>query len=137
MINLVQMEYASAANIGNIIWWHRVFYLHVAGTVLIAGMLRADLHTSSVSQSWDMAMLALRSHAHMSPSVQQCITTFETLSTKISQAQQHPTSGKGIASDGGGCSTLYFQDHFQEIGFDLDNSLFGAEDMAWLVNFDR
>lgn len=125
------------ANIGTVIWWHRVFYLHVAGTILIAAMLRADLHTHTVSKSWDTAMLVLRSHAHLSPSIQQCITTFETLSSKISQAQQHLASDDPIAlaSDSGGSSTVHPQDNFQQFGFDLDSPLFGAEDMTWLVNF--
>lgn len=50
MIQLVHREHMPGTNIGVLTWWNRVFYLHVAGTVLIAAMLQPDLYTPSVSE---------------------------------------------------------------------------------------
>lgn len=80
-------------------------------------------------------MVLLRAHSHLSPSIQQCVTTFQTLSSKIMQAQS-PTTRQAAHSDGMGPSNSYFHDVFQDIGPDVDNSLFGLEDMAWLTNFE-
>lgn len=131
MVQTVHGEHVSGVNIGMVPWWHRVFYLHVAGTVLIAAMLQPDLYTSSVSQSWNTAMMVLRAHAHLSASIQQCVLTFQALSSKILEAQR-PVSGKAAPPDGGVSTNAYFQDIFQDLVF--DNSLFGAEDLAWLGN---
>jgi len=108
-----------------------VFYLHVAGTVLIAASLRTELFTPSVSQSWSRAISALQAHSHLSPFVKQCVTTFQTLSSKIRNVQHPGDGGLPEAS-----STSYFQDAFQDMGFDADNFLFGKEDMSWLSNFE-
>lgn len=149
MIALIREEHTPGGNIGTISWWHRVFYLHVAGTILVAAMLRADLFTTSASRSWGAAMVLLRAHAHLSPAVQQCVATFETLRSKISETQQqqcghghgHRTGvhvgGSPPAApppDGDGHSHTYFQDVFRDVGFDPSNSLFGMEDMTWLSN---
>ncbi|KAK7709552.1 hypothetical protein SLS64_003610 [Diaporthe eres] len=140
MTELVDQEHNQGPGLGSIMWWHRVFYLHVAGTVLLASMLQADdLFTQSVSLSWQTAMRALRAHAHLSVSVQQCVATFETLSAKLSDAQ-HLSSGADRASVDPlvGCdepfSSTDFQDMFQDMGIDLDSCLFGIEDMAWTGN---
>lgn len=140
MTELVDQEHKSGASLGNIMWWHRVFYLHVAGTVLLASMLQADdLFTHSVSQSWQVAMRALRAHAHLSVSVQQCVATFETLSAKLSDVQHLvPGAGRASVDPLAGCaepfSSTDFQDVFQDLGIDLDSCLFGIEDMAWNGN---
>jgi hypothetical protein len=83
MIALAQEYHKPDESIGLMPWRHRVLYLHVAGTTLIAATLRADLFTSSISQSWNMAMAALHAHEHFSPFVQQCVATFQTLSARI------------------------------------------------------
>lgn len=129
MIQLVHREHIPGANIGMVPWWQRVFYLHVAGTVLIAAMLQPDLYTPSASQSWTTAMMLLRAHSCLSASIQQCVLTFQALSSKILEAQ-HPVNGRTALPDSAGPS--YFQDIFQDLGFDY--SLFGTEDMAWLGN---
>lgn len=155
MIALIQKEHSRGGNIGMVSWWHRVFYLHVAGTILIAAMLRADgLFTASASRSWDTAMMLLGAHAHLSPAVQQCVATFQTLSSKISETLRPPHAAPGPggtttttttttirhgaaalpASDGDAHTHIYFQDVFRDVGFDPSNSLFGVEDMAWLSN---
>lgn len=131
MIQLVHREHVPGANIGILPWWHRVFYLHVAGTVLIAAMLQPDLYTPSVSQSWATAMMVLRAHSHLSAATQQCVATFQALSTKILETQhQLEVSGRAAFPVDGGPSNTYFQDIFQ----DCDNSLLFGEDMAWLGN---
>ncbi|KAF4625816.1 hypothetical protein G7Y89_g12348 [Cudoniella acicularis] len=135
MIALVHEQQKPDGTIGILPWWHRVFYLHVAGTILIAAMLRADLFTPTVSQSWSKAMSALRAHEYLSPFVQQCVATFQTLSSKIS-GTHHPGGGSGQFGPPEGSSNTYFQDVFQDMGFDPDNFLFGKEDMSWLSNFE-
>jgi hypothetical protein len=72
MVALIYEHHQAEVSIGVIPWWHRMLYLHVAGTILIAAMLRADLYTPMVSQSWTKLMSALRAHEHLSPFVQQC-----------------------------------------------------------------
>lgn len=136
MISLVQKVHTPGETFGITIWWTRIFYLHLAGTILIAAMLRADLFTASVSQSWDTAMHLLRAHAHLSPSIQQCVTMFSTLSSKIIEVHS-PVTRPLAHQDGMEASNNYFHDLFQDTEFDLDNSLFGMEDMAWLSNFER
>lgn len=137
MISLVQKVHTPGETFGITIWWTRIFYLHLAGTILIAAMLRADLFTASVSQSWDTAMHLLRAHAHLSPSIQQCVTVFSTLSLKIIEAHPSPTHHPLTQDDGMGVSNSHFHDVLHDMGSDLDNSLFGIEDMAWLSNFEH
>jgi hypothetical protein len=133
MINLVYEYHKPVEAVGIIPWWYRIFYLYISGTIHIATMLRADLFTPMVSQSWNRAMLTLRAHEHLSPFVQQCLTTFQTLSYKITET--HHSGGSQLPPLEGSSNT-YFQDVFQDMGFDPDNFLFGKEDMSWLSNFE-
>jgi hypothetical protein len=138
MISLVQ-EYHNKPeeSIGLLPWWHRVLYLHVAATTLIAATLRADLFTSSITQSWNMAMAALHSHEHFSPFVQQCVSTFQSLSSRILETHHSNSTSRGqFPPLEGGPSNIYFQDVFQDLGFDPDNILFGKDDMTWLSSFE-
>jgi hypothetical protein len=124
MISLVQ-EYHNKPeeSIGLLPWWHRVLYLHVAATTLIAATLRADLFTSSISQSWNMAMAALHS--------------FQSLSSRILETHHSNSTSRGqFPPLEGGPSNIYFQDVFQDLGFDPDNILFGKDDMTWLSSFE-
>lgn len=141
---------AADGAVGVLPWWYRVFYLHVAGTVLVAATLRADLYTPALTRSWYTAMAGLRAHEHLSPFVRQCVAAFQALSVRISpesmhqQQQQHqqqpggererqPASPAEAASN----NATYFQDVFQEMGLaNPDNFLFGMEDMSWLGNFE-
>lgn len=134
IITLVKSLFVPGDAFGITIWWNRIFYLHLSGTVLIAAMLRADLFTPSVKHSWDTAMLLLRAHSHLSHSIQQCVTTFQILSSKITEAQS-PVGGQAAPSDKH--PSIYFNDVFHDIGLDIDNSLFGMEDMAWLSHFEH
>ncbi|PWY80813.1 hypothetical protein BO94DRAFT_520762 [Aspergillus sclerotioniger CBS 115572] len=105
--------------IGLLPWWYRIYYLHIAGTIFLAAMFGSDLFTTAVSQSWDQVMFALRAHEHLSTYVQQCVWTFESLSRRVLDADV--PSQKGIAGS-------FFDDIFQEVGFDFDNYLFGGQD---------
>lgn len=138
MTELVAREHSSDTNPCSIAWWYRVFYLHVAGSVLLASMLQADdLFTQSVSESWQATMLALRAHAHLSVSVQECIATFDTLAAKINEAQSSDSERVSVGATVGGdrmLSGVNFEDVFQDLGIDLDSCLFGMEDMAWAGN---
>jgi hypothetical protein len=83
-------------------------------------------------------MAALNAHEHFNPFVQQCVSTFQTLSTRILETH-HGNSIIGRSQfppSEGGPSNSYFQDLFQDLGFDPDNLLFGKDDMTWLSNFD-
>ncbi len=134
MIALVNTLYTQDGIIGILPWWHRVFYLHIAGTILIASMLRADLFTPIVAQSWDTAMTALRAHEHLSPFIQQCAANFQSLSSKITESHHLDSSSQLSPSEGP--SNTYFQDIFHDVGFDPDNLLFSREDMTWFSNFE-
>jgi hypothetical protein len=134
MIDLVLEQYKPEGTTIVLCWWHRVFYLHVASTILVGAMLRADLFTQSVSQSWNGAMSTLRSHEHLCPFVPQCVANFESLASKISVTFLPGSSGQVLPSEG--VSNIYFQDIFQDMAFDPDNFLFGKEDMAWLNSFE-
>lgn len=133
IVDLVYENNKSNGITGVIQWWYRLFYLHIAGTIFIAAMLRSDLFKPAVSQSWSRMMSILRAHEHLSPYVQQSVATFETLAFKISESLNQ---GSGQPTTLDGSSNTYFQDIFQDMGFDHDNFLFGKEDMAWLSNID-
>jgi hypothetical protein len=119
--------------IGLLPWWYRIYYLHIAGTNFLAAMFGSELFTESVAQSWDSVMSALRAHEHLSTYVQQCIRTFETLSTRILQTRHHPnpaSCGGNVPPEEGTTSGFYFDDIFQDGGLDFDSFLFGMEDVT-------
>lgn len=111
-------------------WWYRIYYLHIAGTIFLAAMFGSDLFTDSVSQSWRNVMDALRAHGHLSTYVQQCIRTFETLSTRILETlyPNPDTSSKGNVPLEEGNSGFAFDDIFRNMDFDFNNFLFGMEE---------
>lgn len=78
-------------------------------------------------------MAALHAHKHFSQFVQQCVSTFQTLPTRI--LETHHGSGQ-VPPPEGGPPNGYFQDLFQDLGFETDNLLFGKDDMTWLSNFE-
>ncbi len=79
-------------------------------------------------------MSALRAHEQLSPFIQQCITNFETLSSKIAESRHLDDNSQFPQPEG--FSNTNFQDIFYDVGFDPDNLLFRREDMSWLSNFD-
>ena len=125
MIAIVFDNYPLDAAIGILPWWYRVFYLYVATQNLIAAMLRPEVFAPVVLEPWGKAMAALGAHEHLSPSVQRCISTFQTMWHKVS----------GIPCPGSEApSNACFQDVFEHLGFETELPLFGMENMAWLGN---
>lgn len=114
--------------IGLLPWWYRIYYLHIAGANFLAAMFRSELFTDSVSKSWKSVLLALHAHEHLSPYVQQCLWTFETLAARITGKPYPSMDGGGCASMADGSSGVSFDDIFKDINFDLDNFIFGPED---------
>lgn len=136
MAELVDREHNPGSEHSSMTWWHRVFYLHVAGSVLLASMLQPeDLFTQSVSQSWQTTMLRLRAHAHLGAPVQQCIATFEKLSARITESQQTGSGADKAGVDPPPSDRHFSNEHFEDVlhdlGIDLDGSVFGLEDMGW------
>jgi hypothetical protein len=125
---------------GIIPWWYRVFYLHVAGTVLMAATLQPNLCTSAVSESWGRAMAALRAHEHLSPFVAQCLATFETLSSGMSTHQQTPygpsVAGERVAHNNVNSAPMPpLQDvFFQDMAYETEALFFGMDDTSWMGN---
>ena len=113
-------------SVGLLPWWYRIYYLHIAGTNFLAAMFVSDLFTEPVSQSWHNVMSAFRAHEHLSRYVQQCIQTFETLSTRILEARYPNPNGNGDISFEQGTSGFSFED---DLGFDFDSFIFGMEDI--------
>ncbi|KAH8891153.1 putative fungal-specific transcription factor [Thozetella sp. PMI_491] len=132
MIRLIHAAHKPEATAGLIPWWHRVFYLHTATTILIAALFRADLFSDIVSPHWSRTMAALRAHEHLNPFFQQCVAAFEMLYSKI--LEMHQPDGR-LATLQEGTSSVYFQDIFQDFGIEKDDFLLGFEDPAWLTNF--
>jgi hypothetical protein len=116
-------------SMGLLPWWHRIYFLHIAGTIFLAAMVGSDLVTESVSQSWQNVMSALRAHEHLSIYVPQCIRTFETLSKRIIDTRHPDPEGGAHARLEKGASAFNFDDIFQDIDFDFDDFLFGTEYM--------
>jgi hypothetical protein len=132
------------ARMGLVPWWYRIFYLHVAGTVLIAAALQPSLHTQSVSESWGCTMAPLRSHEHLSPFVSQCVATFETLWSRVVMQQQDQQEQKRPQQQQASSSTMHqdpandpygFSDITQLMGFHPDEFLFNW-DASWVANLD-
>ena len=73
-------------------------------------------------------MSALNSMEHLNPFVKQCVEHFQMLSSKVLETHQ---SNGHVAADGS-----YFQDVFQDLGFDQDGYCFGQDDMSWLGNHE-
>lgn len=106
MIALLHDNHNPDQDIGIIPWWYRIFYLHVAGTIILCSMLRTDLYTTSVSQSWSKLLSILHGHEHLSPFIQQAVTNFHASSCKILDSQ--PSLGEA----GEKLANAYLEDFF-------------------------
>ena len=136
------MEQEPLAPIGLLPWWNRIYYLHIAGTNFLAAMFSPDLFTESILRSWQSNMAALRAHEHLSAYVRQCACTFDALSAKILQTKCPPlpqgggggdvTMGTAVPLENASCPSSSFlcDDVFQEMDFDFDDFLFGAENFV-------
>lgn len=112
--------------IGLLPWWNRVYYLHIAGVIFLAAMVRSDqLFTDSVGRSWQDILAALRAHTHLSAYVQQCVCTFQTLAARI---QMVGSSGEASALSSLSTAGGDGMDLFQDIDFDFNDFLFGTDE---------
>lgn len=118
-----------ASSVGLLPWWYRIFYLHLASTVLVIAHLRTELVVSTLaSQHWDLAMAALTAHEHLSPFVKQCVASFQTLAAKVSLVTT-PRHDSGPATP-----VASVQDIFYGMT-NLDNFVFGMDDTSWIDQF--
>jgi hypothetical protein len=113
---------------GLIPWWYLIYYLHIAGTNLLAAMFKSDLFTESVSQFWSAVLSALRAHEHLSTYVQQCIWTFEILSSRILDTRFPDTAADVNLTLEEGTPGL-FNNIFQDMDFDFDSFLFRTNEL--------
>ncbi|KAL7809294.1 hypothetical protein V8C26DRAFT_412227 [Trichoderma gracile] len=105
-------------------WWHRIFYLHVAVTILLAAMQSATLFTEAASDTWRQALSAFKRHEHLSAYVTHCLSLFQSLSEKASYIR-HPLGHTDVP---GGLSDAQFHDTFGDFGFHTDSFLFDDAD---------
>jgi hypothetical protein len=115
--------------IGLLPWWHRLYFLHIAGVNFLAAMFTSDLFTESVSQSWHTFLSAFRAHAHLCTPVYQVVWTFETLSKRILETRYPNLDGGNDSAPEAVAPGLSLDDIFQDVGFDFDNFLFGTEEL--------
>ncbi|KAJ5817945.1 hypothetical protein N7447_007953 [Penicillium robsamsonii] len=130
VVLLVQETLEPDEPIGLLPWWYRIYYLHIAGATFLAAMFRSELFTDSVSQSWKGVLLALRIHEHLSPYVQQCLCTFETLAARITGKSYTSLGVSGYGSMVDESAGVCFDDIFKGVNFDFDNFIFGPEDFG-------
>lgn len=115
-------------------WWYRVYYMHLAASVLIAAKLHPELSTNlEVLEAWEQVISILQAHAHFSPFIARSISSLGELSAKVRESQT-VTSEDDSARVGG--TTNYFnEDHLEDIGFDPSDLTLGLEDMQWMNTF--
>ncbi|KAL4747394.1 hypothetical protein BDW72DRAFT_209647 [Aspergillus terricola var. indicus] len=138
--------------IGLLPWWYRLYFLHIAGANFLAAMIRPELFSNSIAESWEAVLLALRGHQHLCAYAMQCVRTFERLASRIRGRWARPVDagvgagasageGRGATSAGVGMSTgafeaeelppgICFDNLLQGIEFEIDSFLFGTEDFA-------
>ncbi|KAL7785691.1 hypothetical protein V8C43DRAFT_290762 [Trichoderma afarasin] len=112
-------------------WWSRIFYLHVAGTILLAAMQSTSLFTEAVSDSWQQTLSVFKKHEHLSLYIPQYTALFQSLARKASH-MRHPPEHTGFMEE---LSDTQFHDTFLEFGFHNDNFLFDEPDETWLNSF--
>jgi hypothetical protein len=132
IISLIDDHYKPDGSIGLIsVWWYRVYYVHLAATVLIAAKLHPELSTQlEILESWEQALSILQVHSHFSPFIAQSVSNLQQVSTKVWESQTlHMQDGSTPA---GGTPSAVMEDLFRDIGYDPLNPTFGIEDMQWL-----
>lgn len=126
IISLIDKDSNGDESMSVLPWWYRIFYLHVAATILLAVMQSADLFTPSVSESWQQTLSVIRRHEHLSSYLPQCASLFQSLSRKASHIR-HP----GQPDSPEELSDAQFHDTFQDFGFNIDNFLFDEPNESW------
>jgi hypothetical protein len=83
-------------------WWVRLFYMHIAATVLVVAMLRTDLSSSlGVSESWDFLMALLHMCERFTPFIPQYIDAFKTLASEVAALRREDSGGLPLAEQPG------------------------------------
>ncbi|KAF4969331.1 hypothetical protein FSARC_3406 [Fusarium sarcochroum] len=109
-------------------WWYRVYYLHIAGTIFLAAMLKSHLYTTEVSKSWDSLLSALRQHEHLSSYIPRCVHTFTTLSTRILELQRPDSEMNILFPVGQDEGDSVITGVFHDMGVNFDDFLFDMGD---------
>ncbi|CAH0055664.1 unnamed protein product [Clonostachys solani] len=111
-------------------WWHRMLYLHVAATTLIAATLSGDIAAEfQTSASLDQLVSLLHAHEHCTDYISQYSQAFGTLLAKVSSIRFEP-SGSMLPTSESLPPTPYLQELFP------GNTTFpfGLEDILYLDN---
>lgn len=128
IVSLVTQSFEMTDSIGTLPWWYRIYYLHIAGMTFLAAMFVPELYTEAVSQSWHSLMSTLYDHQHLSSYVQQCVCTFQTLSSRILEPRSFTSTNK--VTDALGDLDFAFDDLFYDAGPDFTFDLFSNNDAA-------
>ncbi|KAL7908452.1 fungal-specific transcription factor domain-containing protein [Trichoderma velutinum] len=112
-------------------WWYRTFYLHMAGTIILAAMQSTNLFTEAVSDSWQQTLSVFKRHENLSLYIPQCAALFQSLSRKASHIRRPPEHTDLMEE----LSDTQFHDTFLEFGFHNDGFLFDDLDETWLSSF--
>lgn len=123
---LVMETMQSDGDVGLLPWWHRVYYLHIAGTNFLAAMCTPNFFSESVAVAWQNVLSGLHKHEHLSKYVPQCIQMFEMLCMRIRAAQKsNQVSDENRFLDD--APIMSFDDIFQDVDFDFDSFVFGVD----------
>ncbi|KAL7929290.1 hypothetical protein V8C35DRAFT_316013 [Trichoderma chlorosporum] len=108
-------------------WWNRVFYFHMAGTILLAAMQSTNLFTEAAAESWQQTLSVIKKHEHLSSYIPRCASLFQSLSRKGSQMRHQPENADLLEE----VSDAQFYDTFLGLGFHNDNLLFEDPGEPW------
>ncbi|KKP04951.1 hypothetical protein THAR02_02972 [Trichoderma harzianum] len=131
MIALLDKDCNANESAYTIPWWSRIFYLHVAGTILLTAMQSTSLFTEAVSDSWQQTLSVFKKHEHLSQYIPQYTALFQSLARKASH-MRYPPEHTGFMEE---LSDTQFHDTFLEFGFYNDNFLFDEPDETWFISF--
>jgi hypothetical protein len=133
MIALIFELYKADGSIGLLpAWWYRVYYIHLAATVVITAKLKSDhFIESDVLQAWEQALSVLRAHEYLGLIAQQSVNTLQALSTKVGETQVKDMGGQSSYAEWPS-SIFAAGDVFRDMTFGPANPSFGLQDMFWL-----
>ncbi|CAG9993064.1 unnamed protein product [Clonostachys byssicola] len=111
-------------------WWHRMLYLHVAVTTLIAATLSGDTTAEfQTSASLDQLVSLLHAHEHCANYISQYSQAFGTLLAKVSSIRFEPPGEVPATSE-----SLPPTPYLQELFPGSTTFPFGLEDILYLDN---
>ncbi|VUC23953.1 unnamed protein product [Clonostachys rosea] len=111
-------------------WWHRMLYMHVAATTLIAATLSGDIAAEfQTSASLDRLVSLLHAHEHCTDYISQYSQAFGTLLAKVSSIRFESPGAMPPTSEAMS-PTPFLQDIFPG----TNSFPFGLEDILYLDN---